>query len=58
MLRRPLPVNIARANPNRSTVRLAVEHVFAGEKHSIGLPISTIGTTHARVKIGLASLDR
>jgi hypothetical protein len=47
--RRPLPERIARANARRSKVRAAVEHVFAGQKHCIGLVVRTI-------KIGMANL--
>lgn len=35
--RRPMPERIARANAKRSAVRSAVEHVFAGQKHRMGL---------------------
>lgn len=35
--RRPLPERIARANIRRSKIRAQVEHVFAGQKHRMGL---------------------
>lgn len=54
--RRPLPERIARANARRSKVRAAVEHVFAGQKHRMGLVVRTIGIARARVKIGMANL--
>jgi len=54
--RRPLPEHIARANARRSAVRSAVEHVFAGQKHRMGLFIRTIGIQRARIKIGMANL--
>jgi IS5 family transposase len=54
--RRPMPERIARANARRSSVRSAVEHVFAGQKHRMGLVIRTIGLTRARIKIGMANL--
>jgi transposase, IS5 family len=54
--RRPMPERIARANAKRSAVRSAVEHVFAGQKHRMGLVIRTIGITRARIKIGMANL--
>jgi transposase, IS5 family len=54
--RRPMPERIARANAKRSAVRSAVEHVFAGQKHRMGLFIRTIGIARARIKIGLANL--
>ncbi len=38
-----MPEHIARANAKRSAVRSAVEHVFAGQKHRMGLFIRTIG---------------
>jgi IS5 family transposase len=56
MPRRPLPEHIARANAKRSAERSAVEHVFAGEKHRMGLFIRTIGIARARIKIGMANL--
>ena len=56
MPRRPLPEHIARATARRSAVRSAVEHVFAGQKHRIGLFIRTIGIARARIKIGMANL--
>jgi hypothetical protein len=43
MPRRPMPEHIARAKVKPSAVRSAVEHVFAGQKHRIGLFIRTIG---------------
>lgn len=54
--RRPMPDHIARANAKRSAVRSAVEHVFAGQKHRMGLFIRTIGIARARIKIGMANL--
>jgi transposase, IS5 family len=54
--RRPMPEHIARANAKRSAARSAVEHVFAGQKHRMGLFIRTIGIARARIKIGMANL--
>ena len=54
--RRPLPERIAKANARRSKVRAAVEHVFAGQKHRMGLVVRTIGIARARIKIGMANL--
>ena len=54
--RRPLPERIARANARRSKVRAHVEHVFAGQKHRMGLIVRTIGLARARIKIGMANL--
>lgn len=53
---KPMPERIARANAKRSAVRSAVEHVFAGQKHRMGLVVRTIGIARARIKIGLANL--
>ena len=53
---KPLPAHHARANAARSTVRSAVEHVFAGQKHRMRLFIRTIGLARAKVKIGMANL--
>src|SRR5690606_26643887 len=54
--RRPMPERIARANAKRSKVRAHVEHVFAGQKHRMGLVVRTIGIARARLKIGMANL--
>lgn len=35
---------------------LGIEHVFAGQKHRMGLFIRTIGIARARIKIGMANL--
>lgn len=54
--RRPLPERIARANTRRSKIRAQVEHVFAGQKHRMGLVVRTIGIARATIKIGMANL--
>lgn len=54
--RRPMPERIARAKAKRSAVRSVVEHVFAGQKHRMGLVVRTIGIARARIKIGMANL--
>lgn len=54
--RRALPEHIARANARRSKVRAHVEHVFAGQKHRMGLVVRTIGIARARIKIAMANL--
>jgi hypothetical protein len=51
-----MPERIARANAKRSVVRSAVEHVFAGQKHRMGLVVRTIGIARARIKIGMVNL--
>lgn len=53
---RPLPAQHASANAARSTVRSAVEHVFAGQKHRMRLFVRTVGIARAKVKIGMANL--
>lgn len=53
---KPLPTQRQRANAARSKVRSAVEHVFATQKHRMGLFIRTIGIERAKVKIGLANI--
>ena len=51
-----MPPNIARGNANRARIRSHIEHVFAAQKHRLGLVIRTIGIIRARAKIGLANL--
>jgi transposase, IS5 family len=53
---RPMPTHIRRGNASRSSVRAAIEHVFAHQKGPMALCIRTIGIARARVKIGLANL--
>lgn len=53
---KPLPANRQKANAARSRVRSAIEHVFADQKHRMGLFVRTIGLARARTKIGLANL--
>lgn len=53
---KPLPAQRQRANAARSRVRSAVEHVFATQKHRMGLFIRTIGIERAKAKIGLANI--
>jgi len=45
-----------RANAARSKVRSAIEHVFAAQKHRMGLFVRTIGIERAKMKIGMANL--
>ena len=54
--RKAMPERTSRANAKRSKVRSAVEHVFAGQKHRMGLVVRTIGIARARIKIGMANL--
>jgi len=53
---RPMPAHIRRGNAARSSVRAAVEHVFAQQKGPMDLCIRTIGIVRAKAKIGLANL--
>lgn len=43
-------------NARRSKVRAAVERVFAGQKHRMGLAVRTIGIARATIKTGMANL--
>ena len=54
--RRPMPIRTARANARKSAVRAHIEHVFAEQKHRMGLFVRTIGLARATTKIGLANL--
>lgn len=53
---KPLPAQRQRADAAWSKVRSAVKHVFATQKHRMGLFIGTIGIERARAKIGLANI--
>lgn len=53
---KPLSTQRQRANAARSKVRSAVEHIFATQKHRMGLFIRTIGIERATVKMGLANI--
>lgn len=53
---KPLKPQRQRANAARSQIRSAVEHVFAAQKHRMGLFIRTIGIDRAKAKIGLANI--
>ena len=55
--RRPLPERIAKANTRRSKIRAHVEHVFAGQKHRMGVVVRAIGIGRATIRIGMANLD-
>jgi len=52
----PMPERTRRANARKSGVRSRIEHVFAEQKHRMGLFVRTVGMARARVKIGLANL--
>ncbi len=53
---KPMPPNIARANAAKSSIRAAVEHVFAHQKNRFGLFIRTIGIARAEAKLTLANI--
>lgn len=53
---RAMPAHHRKANAARSKVRSAIEHVFAGQKHRMGLFVRTIGIARAEIKIGMANL--
>jgi len=52
----PMPEPTRRANAARSAVRSLVEHVFAEQKHRMGLLVRTIGIARATLKIGMANI--
>jgi IS5 family transposase len=54
--RRPMPIRTAKANATKSAIRAHVEHIFAEQKHRMGLFVRTIGLARATTKIGLANL--
>lgn len=54
--RRAMSKPMARANAKRSAIRSAVKHVFAGQKHRMGLIVRIIGIARARIEIGMANL--
>ncbi|MEQ1956489.1 IS5 family transposase [Mesorhizobium sp. CN2-181] len=51
-----MPQPMARANAAKSSVRAAVEHVFAHQKNRFGLFIRTIGIARAEAKMLLANI--
>ena len=53
---RPMPKTTARANAGKSSIRAAVEHVFAHQKNRFGLFIRTIGIARAEARLTLANL--
>jgi len=53
---RPMPGPHRRANRVRSTIRSAIEHVFAEQKTRMGLFVRTIGLARATVKIGMVNM--
>lgn len=53
---KPMPRHTARANAKKSSIRAAVEHVFAHQKTRFGLFIRTIGLPRAEAKLTLANI--
>jgi IS5 family transposase len=53
---KPMPQATARANARKSSIRAAVEHVFAHQKIRFGLFVRTIGIARAEAKLTLANL--
>ncbi|HSM39571.1 MAG TPA: IS5 family transposase [Afifellaceae bacterium] len=53
---KPMPRHVARANARKSSIRAAVEHVFAHQKNRFGLFIRTIGLARAEAKLTLANI--
>jgi IS5 family transposase len=53
---KPMPKATAQANARKSSVRAAVEHVFAHQKNRFGLFIRTIGIARAEAKLTLANI--
>ncbi len=53
---RDMPDHLRRCNATRSRTRSHVEHLFAGQKHRMGLTVRSVGITRAKAKIGLANL--
>ena len=53
---RPMPKHIRRGNATKSKHRAPVEHVFAVQKHMMGLAVRTIAIARARTKIGMANI--
>lgn len=53
---RPMPEAMQRANGRKSKVRSHVEHVFADQKHRMGLFVRTIGIARAEAVITFANM--
>ena len=53
---KPMPERMVKANTHKSSVRAAVEHVFAHQKNRFGLFIRTIGIARVEAKLTLANL--
>jgi len=53
---KPMPEVTARAKAKKSSIRAAVDHVFAYQKVRFGLFICTIGLERAEAKLTLANI--
>lgn len=53
---RPMPEHVRRGNATKSKVRAFVEHVFADQKHRMGMKVRTIGLARAKIKIGITNI--
>lgn len=53
---KPMPSHIRRGNRTRSRHRAPIEHVFAVQKHMMGLTVRTVGIARAKTKIGIANI--
>ena len=53
---KPMPRATAQANARKSSIRAAVEHVFAHQKTRFSLFIRTVGLARAQAKLTLANI--
>ena len=55
-LGKPMSKRTRQANRRKSTIRAHVEHVFAEQKHRMGLVVRTIGLARAKAVVTLANM--
>ncbi len=55
-LGRPMSKRTRQANRRKSAIRARVEHVFAEQKHRMGLVVRTIGIARAKAAVTLANI--
>ena len=53
---RPMSKRTRQANKRKATIRARVEHVFAEQKHRMGLVVRTIGIARAKAAVTLANM--
>ena len=53
---KPMPKHFKRGNNTKSKHRAPVEHVFAVQKHMMGMAVRTIGIARAKTKIGMTNI--